>query len=98
MRPTPTWGAVLAVGHGCEYTKPQKIAEFAHERGREARWFYQQEAGGSVKGFDKGVRMVQELLENLEFTPRAPMYFSELVLAGNAAARILPPGWRETLW
>lgn len=79
----PNVGAVLAVGHGCEYTKPQKIAEFAHERGREARWFYQQEAGGSVKGFDKGVRMVQELLENLEFTPRAPMYLSELVLAGE---------------
>ena len=37
----PNVGAVLAIGHGCEYTKPQKIAEFARQRGRESQWFYQ---------------------------------------------------------
>lgn len=79
----PNVGAVLAIGHGCEYTKPQKIAEFARQRGRESQWFYQQEAGGSVKGYDKGLEIVRELLKKLEATPREPMYLSELVLAGE---------------
>ena len=34
----PNVGAVLAVGLGCEYTQPERIAERVRESGRPAEW------------------------------------------------------------
>ena len=36
----PNVGAVLAVGLGCEYTQPEKIAEAVRDSGRPAEWFF----------------------------------------------------------
>lgn len=92
----PNVGAVLAIGHGCEYTKPQKIAEFARQRGRESQWFYQQEAGGSVKGYDKGLEIVRELLKSWKPRRGSPCIFLSWCWPANAEALISHPGWRAT--
>src|SRR5206468_56329 len=59
----PNVGAVLAVGLGCEYTQPQRIAEVVRESGRPAEWFYIQDAGGTRAGTDQGKRLVAQLRE-----------------------------------
>lgn len=79
----PNVGGVLAVGHGCEYTYPYKLAEAARKSGRETAWFYQQEAGGTQKSIAKGITLVQEMLGKLKETPRVPMYLSDLVIGGE---------------
>src|SRR5262245_53970018 len=43
----PNVGAVLAVGLGCEYTQPEKIAAKVRESGRPAEWFFIQQSGGT---------------------------------------------------
>ncbi len=79
----PNVGGVLAVGHGCEYTYPDLLAEYAEKSGREAAWFYQQEAGGTQKSISKGIEIVQRMLDELKSVPRVPMYLSELVIGGE---------------
>lgn len=76
----PNVGAVLVIGHGCEYLKPQKIAEYAKRHGKIAEWFYQQEIGGSEKGFIRGKEIVEVFLQKLEGVEKVPFYFSDLVL------------------
>ncbi|MCP4358894.1 MAG: UxaA family hydrolase [Chloroflexi bacterium] len=69
----PNVGAVLAVGLGCEYTQPAKIADVVQASGRPAAWLYIQQAGGTVKSVTKGkvilTRMRQELKETSEIVP-----------------------------
>lgn len=79
----PNVGAVLAIGHGCEYLRPNKIADYASEHGKPAAWFYQQQVGGTEKGFAKGVELVEGFLKELEHTPRVPMMLSELVVGAE---------------
>lgn len=79
----PNVGGVLAVGHGCEYTYPDMLADCAEKSGREASWFYQQEEGGTQKSIVKGMEIVQKMLDKLKHTPRVPMYLSDLVIGGE---------------
>lgn len=79
----PNVGAVLVVGHGCEYIDPRRVADFASERGRAADWFYLQEAGGTESGIARGIALVGGMLETLKNTPREPMYFHELVIGAK---------------
>lgn len=41
----PNVGAVLAVGLGCEYTQPERLAEAARKAGKPAEWFFIQDVG-----------------------------------------------------
>src|SRR5580658_6923826 len=50
----PNVGAVLAVGLGCEYTQPKRIAEVTRASGRPAEWFYIQESGGTRSSIERG--------------------------------------------
>ena len=43
----PNVGAVLIVGHGCEYIEPDRIRDFARAHGRPAEAFYLQKVGGT---------------------------------------------------
>lgn len=79
----PNVGGVLAIGHGCEYTYPSMLAEAAKQSGREAEWFYQQEAGGTERSILKGIQIVQEMLEKLKQVPKIPMYISDLIIGGE---------------
>ncbi|MGQ9635502.1 MAG: UxaA family hydrolase [Bryobacteraceae bacterium] len=80
----PNVGAVLAVGLGCEYTQPARIAERVRESGRPVEWFYIQEQGGTVASIEVGKRIVRQLRERIRAeTPRAPMRLQDLVVGAE---------------
>lgn len=77
----PNVGAVLAVGLGCEYTQPQKLAEVVRESQRPAEWFFIQQAGGTRSSIAKGKGIVAELREKIrKETPQVPMTLADLVV------------------
>ena len=79
----PNVGAVLIVGHGCEYIEPDRIRDFARAHGRPAEAFYLQKVGGTEAGIALGCRLVGEMLEKIEAGPRAPMYAQELIIGAK---------------
>lgn len=79
----PNVGAVLIVGHGCEYIEPDRIRDFARAHGRPAEAFYLQKVGGTEAGIALGCRLVGEMLEKIEAGPRAPMYAHELIIGAK---------------
>jgi altronate dehydratase large subunit len=76
----PNVGAVLAVGLGCEYTQPAKIAEVVRQSGRPAESFYIQDAGGTRSGIEKGKQLVAMLRQQIANTPRIAMNLSDLTV------------------
>jgi altronate hydrolase len=77
----PNVGAVLAVGLGCEWTQPQRLATVVRESGRPAENFFIQDAGGTTKSIEKGKEIVRRLRAEIrDNTPRVPMTFSDLVV------------------
>jgi len=79
----PNVGAVLAVGLGCEYTQPERLAERVHESGRPADWFFIQQSGGTAASIDKGKTIVAQFREQLKSTPRVKMTLEELVVGSE---------------
>src|SRR5205809_2174717 len=57
----PNVGAVLAVGLGCEYTRPDRIAEVVRESWRPAEWCRIQESGGTRRRAEKGKATVADV-------------------------------------
>ncbi len=57
----PNVGAVLAVGLGCEYTRPDRIANVAAASGRPSDWFYIQDEGGTRSSITRGKAAVRSL-------------------------------------
>lgn len=76
----PNVGGVLAVGLGCEYTRPDRIAEVVASSGRPSDWFYIQEAGGTRSGIDRGKESIQEMRRRLQEVPRVPMGLEDLTI------------------
>lgn len=77
----PNVGAVLAVGLGCEYTQPEKIADVVRDSGRPAEWFFIQQSGGTVQSVAKGKEIVLRLRDGIRaVTPVAPMSFADLTI------------------
>ena len=79
----PNVGGVLAVGLGCEYIQPERLAEIAAKEGKEADWMFIQDVGGTSKAIEKGLSSVKAMLERLAETPRVPMGFSELTIGAE---------------
>lgn len=44
----PNVGAVLAVGLGCEYVQPERLADIARREGKAAEWMFIQNEGGTA--------------------------------------------------
>ena len=77
----PNVGAVLAVGLGCEYTQPAKIADVVRQSGRPAESFYIQENGGTLKSTAKGKEIVTRLRRQIATeTPLVPMTLADLII------------------
>ena len=77
----PNVGAVLAVGLGCEYTQPQKIAEVVQQSGRPAAWFFIQQKGGTRTSIDSGKQTVRQLRDQIRReTPRVDMSLVDLTV------------------
>ena len=76
----PNVGAVLAVGLGCEYTQPARLAEAVRESGRPAEWFFIQDSGGTEASIEKGKSLVAQLKERIADCPRCDMTPGDLIL------------------
>lgn len=77
----PNVGAVLAVGLGCEYTRPDKIAQVIAKTGRPAEWFTIQHLGGTQAGTDEGKSIVRKMRHAIgEQTPRVEMSLADLTI------------------
>ena len=79
----PNVGAVLAVGLGCEYMQPERLAKIAAEEGKPAEWFFIQEKGGTLPSIQHGLEWTLSALDALEETPRVPMTFADLIIGGE---------------
>jgi altronate hydrolase len=80
----PNVGAVLAVGLGCEYTQPAKIAEVVRKSGRPAESFFIQDAGGTSKSVAKGKAILAQMREQMECdAQRVPMTLADLVIGSE---------------
>ncbi len=62
----PNVGAVLAVGLGCEYTQPERLATVVRESGRPAEWFFIQQNGGTRSSVAKGKETVRRLRARIQ--------------------------------
>lgn len=80
----PNIGAVLAVGLGCEYTRPDRIAEVVGSTGRPTDWFYIQQTGGTRTSIDKGKASVRAMREKIRRdVPRVPMTLADLTIGAE---------------
>lgn len=79
----PNTGAVLAVGLGCEYVQPERLAGIARREGKAAEWMFIQNEGGTLPSVAKGTAWVRQALELLKDTPRVPMTMADLVVGAE---------------
>ena len=76
----PNVGAVLAIGLGCEYTQPARIAEAVRESGRPAEAFFIQEHGGTTESIAFGKETLARLREKIAAVPRVAMGWTDLTV------------------
>lgn len=81
----PNVGAVVVVGLGCEYIEAPKVAAQIAESGKPVEAIVITQAGGTLKSVDYGARVISNMLEEVDCTPRAPMKESDLVVAVDCA-------------
>ncbi|HIU77263.1 MAG TPA: UxaA family hydrolase [Candidatus Pelethocola excrementipullorum] len=79
----PNVGGILAVGLGCEYLQPERLAQIAIEEGKGGEWFYIQEMGGTGKSILQGIHLVRKLKESLTLVPKVTMGMDELVIGAE---------------
>ncbi len=80
----PNVGAVLAVGLGCEYTRPAAITEVVQRSGRPAEWFYIQEHGGTRTSIEYGKKLLHSLrVQSAAAEQLVPMTWSDLTIGAE---------------
>ena len=79
----PNVGAVLAIGLGCEYTQPARIADAVRQSGRPAESFFIQENGGTKSSIAKGKQVLAELRERIAGVERVPMTWADLTVGAE---------------
>jgi altronate hydrolase len=76
----PNVGAVLAVGLGCEYTQPGRIAEAVRESERPAEAFFIQDHGGTTESIALGKQLLARLRSRIADVPRVTMNWNDLII------------------
>jgi altronate hydrolase len=79
----PNVGAVLAVGLGCEYTQPKRLAEAVQQTNRPAEWFYIQENGGTLSSIARGKQALERMRREIAAVPRVPMGLADLTVGAE---------------
>jgi altronate hydrolase len=80
----PNVGACLAIGLGCEYTQPARLAEVAAKSGRPSDSFFIQEHGGTRSGIAKGKKALKSLRAQMDAkTVRVPMSWADLIVGAE---------------
>jgi altronate dehydratase large subunit len=76
----PNIGGVLAIGLGCEYTQPARIAEVVRQSGRPAESFFIQEHGGTSPSVAYGKQLLAGLRNKIAQAPLVSMGWSDLTV------------------
>ncbi len=76
----PNVGAVLLVSLGCECFNKGALIEAVRKSGRPVKLIGIQDSGGTRKSIDAGKAWVEQMLKQLENTPRVTMSVDELVV------------------
>lgn len=79
----PNVGAVIAVGLGCEYVQPERLADIAASEGKPSYWLFIQNEGGTIPAVKKGLRYVNDALNKLKDAPKKEMGFSDLIIGAE---------------
>ncbi len=80
----PNVGGVLAVGLGCEYTQPHRIAEAVRASGRPAESFFIQEHGGTRLSIAHGKDLLASLRTRAaEGAVKVPMSWADLTIGAE---------------
>lgn len=81
MGRNPNVGAVLVVGLGCEAIEPLKLADAISESGKPVQTVIIQDAGGTLRATEQGLRLARDLVAVLSKNRREPVGLDKLVLA-----------------
>jgi altronate hydrolase len=76
----PNVGGVLAIGLGCEYTQPARLAAVVRDSGRPAESFFIQEHGGTATSIAYGKELLASLRTRAASTPRISMSWPDLTI------------------
>lgn len=76
----PNVGGVLAVGLGCEYTQPARIADVVQQSGRPAEAFFIQEHGSTAESIAYGKRMLVDLRQRAADVEQVPMSWGDMII------------------
>ncbi len=80
----PNIGGVLAIGLGCEYTKPSKLADVSEASGRPSDWYYIQENGGTRTSIERGKSALAALRSRMiQNVTLVPMGWSDLTVGAE---------------
>lgn len=79
----PNVGGVLAIGLGCEYTQPERIANAVRLSGRPAEAFFIQEHGGTAASIAHGKQLLSDLRRRSADVRRAEMSWPDLVVGAE---------------
>ncbi len=79
----PNVGGVLAVGLGCEYVRPDLIAQRVGESGRAAAWFRIQDIGGTADSIAHGKMWLADLSRQMAGQPRGEMTVGDLCIGAE---------------
>ncbi|MEL9915170.1 MAG: UxaA family hydrolase [Thermoplasmatales archaeon] len=74
----PNVAAVLVVGLGCETVQGSRIADKIAESGKRVEFVNIQDEGGTLKAEEKGVRLVKDMIEDLNLIKRTKIDFSQI--------------------
>ncbi|MEM0159956.1 MAG: UxaA family hydrolase, partial [Candidatus Micrarchaeaceae archaeon] len=74
----PNVAAVLVVGLGCETVQGSRIADKIAESGKRVEFVNIQDEGGTLKAEEKGVRLVKDMIEDLNLIKRTEIDFSQI--------------------
>lgn len=79
----PNVGAALILGQGCEPMSAHHLAEQTRQSGRAAEVLLLKQTEDFAGAVALGKAAVEQLLEGLKDTPRAPFFWSDLIIAGE---------------
>lgn len=79
----PNVGAALIVGEGCEPISAQHLAEMTCQTGRTAQALLLKHTPDFDTAVARGKEVVTHLLESLKDCPRAPFFYSNLIVASE---------------
>ena len=79
----PNVGGIIAVGLGCEYVQPERLASIAAEEGKPTEWFFIQDLGGTSTSIRHGLELIEKIKKELASVPKVPMNLSDLVIGAE---------------